>query len=171
MVENETGQSESIRKLGEMIADIEFAMLTTAEADGALRSRPMATQQVEFAGDLWFFTRASSPKVDEVEHEHHVNVSYAKPDAQRYVSVSGKARLVRDREKFEELWKPSLKAWFPEGLDDPDLALLKVTVEQAEYWDSSSSAVVHLVGFVKAIVTGQPFHPGENEKLNLKQGA
>lgn len=171
MVDNEAGRNESVKKLGAMIADIDFAMLTTAEEDGTLRSRPMSTQQVEFDGDLWFFTRASSPKVEEVEREQHVNVSYAKPEAQRYVSVSGKARLVRDAAKIKELWSPVLKAWFPKGPDDPDLALLKVSVEQAEYWDSPSSKMMHLVGFVKALATGQSYEPSENEKINLKAGA
>lgn len=160
--------NESIKKLGEMIKDIEIAMLTTAEPDGSLRSRPMATQQFDFDGDLWFFTRASSPKVDEIEQEHHVNVSYAAPNKQRYVSVSGRARLVRDKNKIKELWSPILKAWFPEGLDDPDLALLKVAVEQAEYWDSPSSTVAQLVGFVKAVATGKTYQPGENEKIDFK---
>lgn len=171
MVDNETGRDESVKKLGEMIEDIDFAMLTTAEEDGTLRSRPMSTQQVEFNGDLWFFTRADSPKVEEIEQERHVNVSYAKPEAQRYVSVSGRARLVRDPEKIRELWKPVLRAWFPKGLDDPDLALLKVSVEQAEYWDSPSSTMMHLIGFVKALATGQSYDPGENRKINLKGGA
>ncbi|HEX8472650.1 MAG TPA: pyridoxamine 5'-phosphate oxidase family protein [Pyrinomonadaceae bacterium] len=167
-MDNQADRDESIRKLGEMIQGIEFAMLTTVEDDGTLRSRPMATQQVEFDGDIYFFTRASSPKVDEVEQEHNVNVAYSNPEQHRYVSVSGKARLVRDRRKIEELWKPSLKAWFPDGLEDPDIALLKVEVEKAEYWDSPSSPVAHLVGFVKAVATGTTFQPGENEKLNLK---
>jgi general stress protein 26 len=171
MVENDAGRDESVRKLGEMIEGIEYAMLTTVEEDGTLRSRPMATQQVTFDGDLWFFTHASDPKVDEVEREHNVCVAYASPEQQRYVSVSGKARLVRDREKARELWNPAYKAWFPKGLDDPDLALLKVTVEKAEYWDSSQSAFVHMAGFIKAIATGESYQPGDNEKLNLKQGA
>ena len=171
MVEQAAGRDENIKKLGAMIKDIEFAMLTTVEEDGSLRSRPMATQQVEFDGDLWFFTHASSPKVEEVEQDRNVNLSYANPDDQRYISVSGKARLVRDEAKIKELWNPALKALFPKGLDDPQLSLLKVTVERAEYWDSSQSAFVHLIGFIKAVATGEAYRPGENEKLNLKQGA
>ena len=165
---NDKERAEAIKKMGELIKDIKFGMLTTVDEDGSLRSRPMATQQVEFDGDLWFFTNASAPKVDEVEHDRHVNVSFAAPEKQRYVSVSGTARLVRDRKKAEQLWNPFYKAWFPKGLDDPDLALLKVHVGKAEYWDSSSSAVVHLVGFVKAVATGTPYQPGENEKINLE---
>ncbi len=167
-MDNKAETNEGVKKLGELIKDIEFAMLTTAEADGTLRSRPMATQQVEFDGDLYFFTRADTPKVDEIEREHHVNVSYAEPKDQRYVSVSGTARLSRDQAKIEELWSPILKAWFPEGLDDPQLALLKVTVSQAEYWDTPSSKMVQLAGFVKAMVTGESYKPGEHEKLDLK---
>ena len=141
-------------------------MMTTAEEDGTLRSRPMATQQVEFDGDLWFFTNANAPKVDEVQHNQHVNLSYAEPNDQKYVSVSGKAQLVRDRQKIEELWNPLFKAWFPQGLDDPDLALLKVSLDKAEYWDSPSSKVVRLVGFLKAVVTGKPIDAGDNEKID-----
>jgi len=167
-VTNQADHNENIRKLGEMIKEIKFAMLTTAEPDGTLRSRPMATQATEFNGELWFFTAASAPKVGEIEQDHHVNLSYAAPDKNLYVSVSGKARMVRDKQKAEELWNPAYKAWFPKGLDDPDLALLKVSATQAEYWDSSSSAVVHLVGFVKALATGERYHPGENEKIDLR---
>src|SRR3712207_7628755 len=100
----------SIKKLGELIKDINIAMMTTVEADGSLRSRPMATQQVEFDGDLWFFTGASAAKVDEVRQDQRVNISYAKPDNQRYVSISGTAQLVRDKQKMKELWSPLFKA-------------------------------------------------------------
>ncbi len=162
--------SNPIKKLGEMIHDIKYAMLTTIDDGGALRSRPMATQTKTFEGELWFFTRASAPKVDEVEHDHHVNVSYSHPGDQRYVSVSGLAKLVRDPKKNEEHWTPAMKAWFPKGPDDPETAMLQVVVDKAEYWDTGSSAMVHLVGFVKAAVTGKPYHPGENEKLDLASG-
>lgn len=160
-------RQEQIDKLAELMTDIQFAMMTTVEPDGTLRSRPMATQQVEFDGDLWFFTQESAPKVDEVERDDRVNVSYAAPDENRWVSVSGTAKVVRDRAKAEELWQPLLKAWFPQGLDDPEVALLKVTVEQAEYWDISSSKMVQIVGFVKALATGKEYEPGDNEKLTL----
>jgi general stress protein 26 len=160
-------RTEAISKLGEMIKDINVAMLTTAMPEGTLRSRPMVTQQTKFDGDLWFFTGASTPKAHEIEDDQHVNLSYAAPDDNRYVSVSGRATLVRDRQKAEELWKPMYKAWFPGGLDDPDLSLIKVSVEQAEYWDTSSNAFVHLVGFTKAVATGERYEPGDNEKINL----
>lgn len=160
---------QDVQKLGELIKDVKIAMMTTVDPDGSLRSRPMATQKAEFDGTLWFFTYASSAKVNEVEQTHEVNLSYAAPDSNTYVSVSGPAELVRDQAKAKELWNPILKAWFPKGLEEPDLALLHVTVEKAEFWDSPSSAMVHLAGFVKAIATGHAYQPspGEHEKITL----
>jgi general stress protein 26 len=161
-----TPETDDVKKLAKLIKGIRVAMLTTRDDDGTLRARPMQTQEQEFDGTLWFFTPASSHKVIEVDHEHQVNLSYADPGDNRYISVSGTATLVRDRAKIDELWTPVLKAWFPQGKDDPDVALLKVDVAKAEYWDSPSSTLVKLVGFTKAVLTGQQYRPGENEKLN-----
>ena len=162
----EDPRAADVKKLGELIKGIHIGMLTTADDDGTLHSRPMATQRTEFDGDLWFFTGAHSGKIHEIERDRHVNISYAALDDNRYVSVSGIAQIVRDREKARELWNPLYKAWFPEGLDDPNLRLLRVRVERAEYWESPSSAVVQLAGFVKAMATGTAYDDaGEHQKI------
>jgi general stress protein 26 len=160
--------TQDIDTLNDKIKDIRVAMMTTALPDGSLRSRPMATQDAESDGDLWFFTQAETPKVDEVQRHEQVNLSYAKPDDNLYVSVSGVGELVFDRAKMQELWKPFLKAWFPQGLDDPQLALLRVRVESAEYWDAPSGKMVQVVAMAKALVGGAPADPGEHAKLTLK---
>lgn len=161
-----SNREESIEKIRELTHGIDFCMLTTLDG-GHLRSRPMSTQEFEFDGDLWFFTSDNTHKIDEIEKDNRVNVAYSKPDDNVYLSVSGKAEVVKDRAKIEELWSPILKAWFPEGLDDPHLCLLKVPVEQAEYWDAPSSKIVQLFGMVKAIATGTEADYGENKKINL----
>lgn len=161
-----TPRDEAIEELREKIEGIEIAMLTTEEADGTLRSRPMATQQVEFDGDLWFFTYADAPKVDEIEQERHVNVGYAAPDKQFYASVSGTATVVRDRAKIEELWNPIYKVWFKEGKDDPNLALLKVTATRAEYWDYAANRIARAIDFARALVTDHELN-AQNEKLDF----
>jgi general stress protein 26 len=158
---------ENVRKLREMIKGIEFAMLTTVEDDGSLRSRPMATQRIEFDGDLYFFTKVSAPKVDEVERDRNVCVSYAAPEDQRYVSMSGLARILHDRAKMEELWFPDLETWFPDGLKDPELALLWISVTQAEYWEGPFGTLVFWPR-VKKMAAGARFESDENEKLELK---
>lgn len=161
-------RQESIGKLKELIEDIDFCMLTTIDGD-QLRSRPMSTQEFEFDGDLWFFTSDNTHKVEEIEKDNRVNVAYSKVDADKYVSVSGRVEMSKDRAKIEELWSPILNAWFPEGLDDPHLCLLKVSVEQAEYWDTPSGKIVQILGFVKALATGQEASYGENKKISFDQ--
>jgi general stress protein 26 len=160
-----TEHDDQVHKLRELIREIRVAMMTTTEPDGTLRSRPMATIDDPSDSALWFFTKGDSPKVDEVRRERHVNLSYADPAHQKYVSVSGTAMLVRDRKRAEAYWNPLDKAWFPKGLDDPELALLRVDINKAEYWDVPSSTMVHLVGFVKALATGQSYQPGDHARV------
>lgn len=162
----EDTRQASIEKLKSLTEGVDFCMLTTING-GQLRSRPMSTQEMDENGDLWFFTSDDTHKVDEIEADNRVNAAYSKIDDNLYVSVSGRASLVKDREKIEELWNPILKAWFPEGLDDPHLALLKVSIEEAEYWDSPNSKIVQLYGFVKAVVTGKPAQGGDHGKVSL----
>ena len=162
----EEKRQAAIDKLKELVEGIDFCMLTTLDG-GHLRSRPMSTQELEFGGDLWFFTSDESHKVEELSKDDRVNVAYSKPENNTYLSISGRGEISKDRAKIEELWNPIHKAWFPEGLDDPRLCLLKVSVEQAEYWDAPSSKIVQLFGFVKALATGQEADYGENEKIQL----
>lgn len=159
-------RQEAVEKLRELIEDIEIAMMTTIDND-VLRSRPMDTQQVDHDGNLWFFSSLAGHKTGEIMKDNRVNVSYASPDDDAYVSVSGQAEFSTDQDKIDELWNPSERAWFPEGKDDPNLVLIKVKIEQAEYWDSSSSAFVQITGFLKAMVTGEQASGGENEKIDM----
>ena len=162
-------QDDKLSKLREIVKAVDICMLTTVDERGELHSRPMSNNpDVEFDGDLWFFTYGSSHKVDEINRVSKVNASFADVDNQLYASLSGHAEVVRDRARIEELWKPQLKAWFPEGVDTPDIALLKVTVARAEYWDGSQSLVAHAVSFVSSLVSGEPAQLGENEKIELK---
>jgi general stress protein 26 len=152
-----------------MIKDIDFCMLTTVDEQGDPHSRPMSSNgDIDPNGDIWFFTNASSHKVSEVERSPKVNVSFADPDNQRYVSISGVAELIRDRAKIDELWRPEFQIWFPKGKDDPEVALLRISLEKGEYWDSPSSTVGYALSFVSSLVTGKKPDPGENRKVNLK---
>ena len=153
----QTSETQSMRKLTELVKDIQIAMLTTVEADGSLHSRPMGTQDIQ-GNTLWFFLKDDSRKAQEVVRDSRVNVSYS--DANTWVSVSGVATITRDRSKIDELWKEELKAWFPDGKAEPHLALMQVQIHEAEYWDVTSSSMVRLFGYVKAKLTGKA-HEGE----------
>ncbi len=162
-------KGSDVQKLGSLIKGQKVAMVTTVEAEGSLRSRPMWTQQVDFDGDLWFFTRIDSGMAHEVGRQHRVNLSYSDPSDSRFISVSGTATVGKNPEKAKDLWNPMLKAWFPEGLEDPELALLQVSVEKAEYWDNPSGRMVQLLGFAKAVVTGMAAKPGGHGELHLQK--
>ncbi len=156
-----------LERLATLIKDINFTMLTTVSENGTIHSRPMATQKVDvkkFDGTLWFFSKKNSFKNHDIENDQNVNLAYANPDKQQYASVCGRAIITTDQKKIRELWNPMLKAWFPEGIDDPEISLIGVQVESAELWDSPPSKVVQLAGFVKASLTGQPFDQNLNSK-------
>ena len=163
----EKQSNAELTKVADLIGDIKFAMLTTTEADGSLRSRPLSTLKMDAGARLWFFTSISSPKMDEIRDNSQVNVNYARPDKQDYVSISGTAEVVRDREKMKELWTPWIKPWFPKGIDDPDLILLTVNVEHAEYWDAPGSSIMRSYGLAKAVATGKTDALGTNAKVRV----
>ena len=167
--EEKTGKTheEQVKEIRKLVADIRYGMLTTVEKDGTLHSRPMATQQIEEDGSLYFFLYNHSPKTDEIQKDHHVNVSFSEPKDNKYVSLSGKGWIVQDKDKMKELWNPLLKTWFPKGLEEPNIALLRVTIDRAEYWNYSSGTILKLVGFAKSIVTGRRAeNMGSNEKVS-----
>jgi general stress protein 26 len=158
---------ENVKKVGELIRDIHIAMLTTVGEDGRLFSRPMATQQVEFDGDLYFFTYDTSAKSQQVRHDARVNVAFSNPKKQDYVSVSGQAEILHDRAKMEELWRPDYKAWFPQELETPHICLLKVKADNAEYWDSPAGPVATTIALVRNAVGGNGKPIGDHAKVSL----
>ncbi|MEE6296820.1 pyridoxamine 5'-phosphate oxidase family protein [Georgenia wangjunii] len=140
-------------KVSELITGIHVAMVTTTSVEGGLRSRPLAPQQVEFDGDVYFIVERHSSVVSDVTASPAVNVAYV--DGSTWVSVSGTARVVDDEAKLAELWDTFTDAWLTGGPDDPGNVLLHVSAESAEYWDSPGAKVTQVANLVKAKVTGK----------------
>lgn len=151
MVAKGSSRHEDWKRLDGMVHGIRTAMLTTLDEAGQMRSRPMAPLDSADEGTLWFFTRRSAPKVDEIGHDRRVNVTFADPVSDRYVSVSGRAALVRDAARAIQLWSPALAAWFPAGPEDRDLALLRIDVESAEFWDPTVGRMARLFEAVRPV--------------------
>jgi general stress protein 26 len=160
--------SKTAQHIAKLLEKIDIAMFTTTGPDGFLVSRPLSTQQARFDGKrVWFFTEADSPKVAEIRKHPKVNVAYASKDRNTYLSVAGTAKVNKDRRKINELWSDALKAFFPEGKDDPNLVLLEIQVRTVEYWDGPGSWVGKLASFVVARVTGKEEVMGENRLVDL----
>jgi len=158
---------EDIEKLRGLIDKSKTAMLTTFGLDNGFHSRPMATAQLDVEGSIWFFTNEFSPKVAEISHENKVNITYANASANTFISVNGNAHLVDDRAKMQELWDPFIEAFFKDGIEDPKLILLRVDITDAEYWDNSAGALGLAFKWIKSVITGAKFEPGEHEKVDL----
>ncbi len=157
-------------KLFELIKDTRFGMLTHRHSDGLLHSHPLTTQnkKADQSATLYFFVPKNGDIVRHVATDPTVNVAYANTDDDSYVSVSGRAAVMEDQAKKEELFSTMAKAWFPAGPTDPNLALLAVHIVEAEYWDVDDSKMVQLFKMAKAAITGeQPKDLGEHKKLNI----
>lgn len=156
------------QKVWSLIQDIGVALMVTTGTQGQMRGRPMAAMNKDFDGALWFASREGAPKLGEIADNTHVLLAYSEPKSQNYVSVAGNAALVRDRAKVKELWSEGMRVWFPKGPEDPDIALIRVDVETAEYWDAPSSAWVYAIGYTKARLTGRPPRDvGQNKVVNF----
>jgi general stress protein 26 len=150
----ERARQQAVDGLRERTEGIPFGMLTSGDEQG-LDSQPVAAATQELDGVLWFFSALSSRTMDQIQRRPEINVSYAKPDQMRYVSVSGTAEVSRDPKKMRELWKDIYKGCFARGLEDPDLCLVKVQVTSAAYWDVRSGKMSQLAGFSKASARGE----------------
>ena len=164
--------TSEIDKLYEMIGDIEVAMLTTRRPDGHLESRAMANQKRASGAELWFVTADRSGKLRDIEHDPHVNLAYYKDRTREWVSVSGVARISRDRDIIRQLYATDWKMWFPEEgdprhgtPDDPRMVLIGVTVHGAEFLEVNKPRPVILFELVEGWLTGTEPELGEMHEL------
>lgn len=133
-MQSDSDNQEAIKAVHELIKEIEIAMLTTVSEEG-LVSRPMKTQDVEFDGELWFLTKKNTGKFHELLRNSQVNIAYA---GKSFISIRGKAELVESIEKVKQFWSPAYEKFLETHVDDPNLILIKVEAETAEYWDTGN---------------------------------
>jgi len=158
----------AIKDLRSKISSIRFGMLTTINDDQSLSSRPMTQQALEDNGILWFFISDTSQLAVDITQHSKINVTFANPSDSVYVSVSGNAEVIKFKEKAAELWNPGVAAWFPEGLDDPHLSLIKLSIYNAEYWDSHTNKMMQIFAIAKAAIVGEkPKDIGQHEKIDF----
>lgn len=158
------------QKLWDLIKDTRFGMFTHRHHDGLLHSHPLTTQNkaLDEGATLYFFVPKDGEIARNVAADNAVNVAYAHTDKNSYVSVSGRAALLDDPAKKEELFTAMAKAWFPKGVTDPNLGLLTVHIDSAEFWDVDDSKMVQIFKMMKATITGEPPRKvGDHKTLNV----
>ena len=164
-----TDQTGEISRLAELAKGIRIAMLTTVDEEGHFISVPMAQQEVELDGDLWFFAERDSRVVHNLTLNPHVGVTLSSSDT--WISIDGDGEVVEDPAKASELWNSWVEAWLPQGPDDPNVVLIKVTGHGAEYWDTPGGRAASILSFAKAKITGKRYEGAENERVDLDSAA
>ena len=150
-VENLTA-SDAVKKIREIAKDANICMFVTNLTKLPLAGRPMATQEVDDEGNIWFMSDKNSDKDHNIKRDDRVQLFYSHTGNYEYLSIFGKAELINDKSKIEELWTPMAKTWFKEGKDDPAIELIKVSPEDAYYWDTKNNKMISLIKFAMSSV-------------------
>ena len=154
------------RRLEDVLDEFSIGMLVTQTQSGQLRSRPMALARRDGTDAVYFATDDETGKM--VELDAHPQVNVALQSSSRYLSLSGRAEIVRDRRLVEDAWSPAMKPWFPDGKDDPSLILIKIVLDTGEYWDQSGGNMLRfLYQAGKAVLKNEQYNDGP-ESIHAK---
>src|SRR5215216_662915 len=166
-MEKNPDNTEALNKFKGLVEKIKTCMFITNTAGPHEHTRPMATIETEYNGTLWFYTDVRSIKVEEVNNQHTVHLVYAHPGKEAYLDVWGAAEVITDRQQVIDKWSPIVKAWFPDGVTDPKLALLKVQSYEAYYWEAESGKMVEFFKMAGSVVTGKRLAEGAEGSLGI----
>jgi general stress protein 26 len=161
-----TGQDSQIDHVWTLTEKIRVCMLTTLSG-GAMRARPMHALPDRERGCLWFITDQHGAKDDEIKAAPEVCLAFAETSSNTYLSVTGRAELFADAAKAKELWSNEAQAWWPKGPTDPDVRVLRVIPDRAEYWDTRGNSVTVALKLVAARISGQPPDLGDSRKVQM----
>jgi general stress protein 26 len=156
-----------IKKIKELVKDANICMFITNISDAPLTGRPMSTADVDEEGNIWFFSKMGSDKNIDIARDNRVQLFYCNKGSSEYLSVYGTAEIIHNKGTIDELWTPIAKAWFHEGKDDPTITAIKVTPEDAYYWDTKGTKMVSLLKIAIGAVTGKPMDVGVEGKIEL----
>lgn len=166
-MEKNLQSAQAIAKLKELIGDTGTCMLITSGKSGKHATRPMAVADTDEEGNLWFFANKQSNKIKDIEIDHHVQIVFAHPGKNIFIDIHGRAGIVEDEQYIKDKWNPLVKAWFPGGISDPDLCLLKIKADEANYWDTENSKVGHILKIAVSAVTGKKLEEGVHGELRF----
>src|SRR4030095_3608934 len=159
---------DAAKKIKELAEKEGICMFITNLSQLPLDGAPMATQQVDEDGNIWFFSSVTSNRNQAIERDARVQLFYCNKGSSEYLSIYGHANIVFDRKKVDELWNLLVKAWFKEGKDDPELSLIKVVPEDAYYWDTKSNKMISLVKIMASGVSGKKIDNRVQGELHVK---
>jgi general stress protein 26 len=161
-----TSQAAEIDRVWQMTEKIRTCMLVTSTGEG-MRARPMHALADRNTGCIWFVTDRRGAKDDEIKDSPAVCLAFADTASNTYLSITGGAEVLRDVAKAKELWSNEAQAWWPNGPADPEVRVLRVVPENAEFWDTRGNSITVALKLVAARATGRPPDLGENRKVEM----
>ncbi len=158
---------DALKQLKELINAADICIFATNLSQRPIPARPMSTQEVDKKGNIWFMSKQSSDKNYDIQQDDNVQLFYSNKGSSEYLSVYGKAAILREREKAKEMWSPLLKTWFTEGVEDPELTIIKVTPADVYYWDTKNNKTIALLKMIAGAVTGKEMDDSVQGKINI----
>lgn len=159
-------REEANKKIRELAEKADSCLFTTNLSALPLTTRPMSTREVDDSGCIWFFSREGSHKNKEIEKDNRVQLFYANTGSYEFMSIYGRATILKDEAKAKELWSSIAKTWFNEGYDDPELTLIKVEPEHGHYWDTKDGKMISLLKMIAGAVTGKEIETGVEGEIS-----
>ncbi len=159
--------NEAIDKLKSLIDNNKTAIFCTELTKLPITSRPMAVQEVDDEGNLWFISSATSNKNFEIKKDDDVQLFFSNSSSSQFLSFYGHATIYNDEEKIEELWNPIAKAWFEDGKDDVKVTIIKVSPSNVYYWDTKDGKIISLIKMAGAAILGTKPDIGVEGKLKI----
>jgi general stress protein 26 len=166
-MEKNLQSTEAIKKLQELVGSVKTGMLVTSGKSGRNTTRPMAVVDTDNSGNLWFFADRNSNKVRDIEEDQQVQVIFAHPGKDTFIAVHGRANIETDARYLAEKWNPLIKAWFPQGIEDPALCLIRIKTDEAQYWDTNATKVGSMIKIAVSAVTGKKLEEGVHGELHF----
>lgn len=164
---HDLSHGEAVSKIRELVKHNNICLFTSNLTTLPLQTRPMAVQEVDDDGNIWFLSSKSSHKNFQVEDDPRVQLMFANRGDNEFLSIYGEATIYTDRNKIEDIWSPIAKAWFKEGKNDPDLSVIKVSPEDAYYWDTKHNKAVSLIKIMASVVSGASMDDGVEGRLRV----
>jgi len=160
--------TEAIQKLRQLVDDIDMGMLSTfPEGQTYPHAVPMSRQEIDEEGNIWYLFSSESETHAHLMHDPKVTITFAHVGNYQFLSVNGKAEVSRDQHRIEKYWNKFVEVWFDKGKQDPRIRVMKVTPEEAHYWDNKTNKLMTLLKVASSAITGQKMDIGREGSLDL----
>ncbi len=159
---------EAIDKLRHLAEKAESCFFCTGIKTGLPMSvRPMAIQQIDEEGNIWFLSMRDSQKNGEIEGDPFTHLLFQAGAHAGFVNIYGISEISRDQEKINELWNPMMKTWFQGGKEDPEISLIKVIPTEGYYWDQKNGNAIAFLKMAAAVITGKTLDDSVEGKIDI----